>query len=123
MVRLTKRCTTCGESAGQHEDVCRECGFQSFEPLTPGPTAGEVDSSYIQWRCTDCGHAVPRNSPPCDRCGNMTLEKEHLSEDDVDVAAEVAAEFEDRGTLTRSDWRILAAVLAVAVLFAIVTLL
>lgn len=83
VVRMTKRCTTCGEPAAEYESTCRECGFGTFEPLDQGPTAAELQGSYVEFRCTECGNEHPRNTPPCDRCGNMTLEPVQV--DDVDV--------------------------------------
>lgn len=80
---MTKRCTTCDEPAAEYESTCRKCGFGTFEPLDTGPTAAELQGSYVEYRCTECGNEHPRNTPPCDRCGNMSFEAVQV--DDVDV--------------------------------------
>jgi len=117
VVRVTHRCTACGYGIGQHEDTCPSCGFRTFEPVDPGPTAGEMDSSYTQWRCEECGREHPRNNPPCVRCGSMQFEHEQVEDIDIQNYVEGAGE---EGSVP---WWLVAVVVLVLVGFVVVTML
>lgn len=85
VVQHVKRCTECGEPATRNDRICPECGFGTFEPLAEGPTAGEIESSYLQWRCAECGREYPKNNPPCDRCGGMEFVSEEYGDEAFDI--------------------------------------
>lgn len=85
-VRVTKRCTECGEPAAGRDTYCLNCGFTSFEPIQDGEAM--PDPSYHEWRCEACGKEYPRYAPPCDRCGGMSFEQVHVSDVDVEEFVE-----------------------------------
>lgn len=109
VVRVTKRCTECGELAPDRDTYCQNCGFTSFEPLQESDE--RPDPSYYEWRCESCGKEYPRHTPPCDRCGGMSFRQVHVS----DVAVE---EFVDRNPLITA--RTVALVAALLVLFVVI---
>lgn len=91
VVRVTKRCTTCGEAVPEHTTTCPECGFTGFETLT-GDSEDLGQQSYVEWRCASCGRAHPKHTPPCSRCGHETLERHHVEGEDVVVEDVVVEE-------------------------------
>ncbi|MFB6191772.1 MAG: hypothetical protein ABEI11_00445 [Haloarculaceae archaeon] len=109
VVQHVKRCTECGEPAGRNERICSECGFGTFEPISDEPTAGELETSYIQWRCVECGREYPKNNPPCDRCGGMEFEREEYGDEQFDMD-----EYVERGG-GGVPWRLVAALAAIVV--------
>ena len=88
VVKVTKRCTTCGTHVTEHTDTCPDCGFTGFEPLGEPQRRGE--GSYLEWRCVECGNEHPRNTPPCDRCGHDGLEQRRVDASDFDVDQHVS---------------------------------
>lgn len=81
VVRMTKRCTTCGSPAPADADACEECGFTGFEPLGEGSEA----TGYLEWSCARCGNEHPKHAPPCDRCGHDVLERVRVDTSEFDV--------------------------------------
>lgn len=112
-VRLTQRCTTCGEALPEHVNACPECGFTSLESLYE--TEGDLGTSYVEWRCTECGRGHPRNNPPCSRCGGMTFERHRVDAEDVEIDG-------DGPLWSAVDPRTVALVLAVLALLVAATL-